>query len=147
MGINSMVNNFLAALTGRDSVPTASTLITYISIAQGSLGLMDASSRAVPDMIITMSAAICYAECGFTFSKSEMPHRLPPSLCNLFNDHVNNSSSFLRQFYQLFGSMACDGFPARCMDPYDFFLRCGSLKSARDCLKKVTSQHRRLMLD
>ena len=69
VGIDSMVNNFLAALTGRDSVPKASMLIAYISIAQGGLGLMDASSCAVPDMIITMSAAIRYAECGFTFGK------------------------------------------------------------------------------
>ena len=78
---------------------------------------MDASSRAMPDMIITMSAAICYAACGFTFGKSEMPYRLPLFLCNLFNGHVNNSSGFLQHFYQLFGGMACDGIPAQCTDP------------------------------
>ena len=70
-------------------------LIAYISISQGGLSLIDASTRAVPDLIITMSAAIQYAECGFSFGKSETPYRLALSLCNLFNGHLNPSSGFL----------------------------------------------------
>ena len=40
VGIDDMVESFLARLTKRSSIPIDSMLIAYISIAQGGLGLM-----------------------------------------------------------------------------------------------------------
>ena len=84
IGMDNMVNDFLAWLTSRDSVPLDSLLIAYISIAQGGLGLMHAHTRAVSDFVLTMSQA-----------------KLLATLCGLFYTHQNDTSDFHRTFYRL----------------------------------------------
>ena len=54
IGIGNMVNDFLAKLMFRDSIPPDSLLIAYIAITQGELGLMNAHTRAVLDFVLTM---------------------------------------------------------------------------------------------
>ena len=44
VGIDDMVNSFLTCLTCRTYIPQYSLLISYVTIAQGGLGLMDAST-------------------------------------------------------------------------------------------------------
>ena len=141
-GISSMVESFLSKLTQRQSIPLASLLIAYITVSQGGLGMMDAATRAIPDFVITMSQAICYAEVSFTFNKDKTPLTLPTSLSNLFSTTNNQSSTFLRNFYQLLPTLALVGSPSKCPDPIDFFLRQGSFKSMCDRVKKAASARR-----
>ena len=89
VGVDQMVEASLAKLTQRSSLNADSLLIAYLSIAQGELGLMDAYSRAIPNLVITMSQSIRYAQEGFSFSHSAMPHLLPTSLSALFNAASN----------------------------------------------------------
>ena len=63
-----MVQSFLSKLTQLQSIEPDSLLIAYVTIAQGGLGLMDPSTRAIPDLVLTMSQAIRHAEQGFYHS-------------------------------------------------------------------------------
>ena len=54
IGISLMVEQFLSALTQRSSIPRHALLISYMTIAQGGLGLMDASTHAMPNFVLTM---------------------------------------------------------------------------------------------
>ena len=101
---------------------------------------MDAYTRAVPDMVITMSQSIRYAEQGFSFKKKEPPCRLHPTHSALFSTVTNPTSHFLRTFYQVLGDVALAGTHVDCADPVDFFLSKGSFNSARDRLKQSASQ-------
>ena len=141
-GINSMVSSFLSKLTQRQSIDTDSLLIAYVTIAQGGLGLMDASTRAIPDLVLTMSQAVRHAEQGFFCKAKEPAYRLPPSLTRLFNPTSNPQSTFLKTFYCLLGQVALPGTHSQCSNPFDFFLKLGSLKSARDRLRKAASTRR-----
>ena len=137
-----MVESFLARLTKRSSIPIDSMLLAYISIAQGGLGLMDAYTRAVPDMVLSMSQSIRYADHGFSFTKKEPPFRLHPTHSALFSTITNPSSHFLRTFYQVLGDVALAGTHVDCADPVEFFLSKGSFNSARDRLKQSASRRR-----
>ena len=139
VGIDTMVGDFLARLTQRPSIPLDSQLIAYMTIAMGGLGLMDASSRAIPDFIITMSQAIRYAEQGFSFDKVNPPYHLPVGLASLFTGHGNPGSPLLARFYRLLPDVSPIGAPKQCPDPYDYFLKHGSFKSMRDRLKQAGS--------
>jgi hypothetical protein len=111
-------------------------------IAQGGLGLMDASTRAIPDFVLTMSQAIRHAEEGFSFGSHTTPYRLPPTLTNLFNGTLNPTSIFLKHFFRLLPDIARVGAPQQCPDPIDYFVKNGSFKSARDRLKQEASRLR-----
>ena len=108
---------------------------------------MDAHTRAVPDLVLTMSQAIRYAEKGFSFSKLEPTYHLPTTLCNLFRMHTNATSGFLRTFYCLLPEMALVVTHAKCTDPVAFFLEHGSFKSAHDRIKKEASKRHRDSLE
>ena len=121
--------------------------IAYIALSQGGLGLMDATARTIPDFVLTMSKSFRYASEGFSFNATEPPHMLCPSLCSLFDININNTSIFLRHFWYLLPDVSMAGTHHQCSDPIDFFLRRGSLKSARDRLKKIASIERRVHLE
>ena len=142
VGIDSMVNSFLARLTCRTSIPQDSLMIAYMTIAQGGLGLMDASTRAIPDFVLTMSQAIRHAEEGFSFGSHTTPYRLPTTLTNLFNGTLNPTSIFLKHFYRLLPDITRVGAPQQCPDPIDYFVKNGSFNSARDRLKQEASRLR-----
>jgi hypothetical protein len=142
-GIHEMVDEFLATITQRNTIPLDSRLIAYISIAQGGLGLMDASARAIPDFVLTMSRAARYAAKGASFSKDADPLPLPHTLASLFATTTNPESTILSRFHRLLGATAPIGAPAKCNDPFEYFLHVGSLNSARDRLKQEASRLRR----
>ena len=103
---------------------------------------MDASTRAIPDLVLTMSQAIRQAEQGFFVKANEPTVTLPHSLTRLFSLTHNPQSIFLKNFYHLLGPIALAGTHQQCADPVEFFLRQGSLKSARDRLRKAASSRR-----
>ena len=49
---------------GRE-IPQASLLLSQISVAYGGLGLLNASARAIPDFVLTMTMAMRHALQGF----------------------------------------------------------------------------------
>jgi len=81
VGIDAMANSFLAKLAQWHSIPTDSMLIAYISITQGGLGLMDASSRAFPNFVLTMCQAIRYGEWRASPSMPRTPLQAPLLPC------------------------------------------------------------------
>jgi hypothetical protein len=140
VGIDRMVEASLAKLTQKSSLEANSLLISYLSIAQGGLGLMDAYSRAIPDLVITMSQSIRYVREGFSFSHSTMPYLLPTSLSALFNTTSNPTSIFMTTFNSLLPEVCVIAPPPpACPDPIDYFLKHGSLKSARDRIRIAAS--------
>ena len=98
--------------------------------------------RAISDLRgLTMSQAVQHAEQGFFCKAKEPAYRLPPSLTRLFDPTFNPQSTFLKTFYCLLGQVALAGTP-QCSNPIDFPLIHGSLKSARDRLRKAASTRR-----
>ena len=57
LGISSILESFLSRLAQRSSIPHSALLIVFVTIAQCDLGLMDPSTRAVQDFVLTMSQA------------------------------------------------------------------------------------------
>jgi hypothetical protein len=141
-----MVEASLAKLTHRSSLDADLLLMAYLSIAQGGLGLMDAYSRAIPDLIIMMSQSICHAREGFSFSHSTTPHLLPTSLSALFNAASNPTSIFMTIFNPLLLDICVIGPPPSCANPIEYFLKRGSLKSACDRIHIAASTLRRTAL-
>jgi hypothetical protein len=139
VGIDRMVEASLAKLTQRSYLNANSLLIACLSIAQGGLGLMDAYSRAIPDLVITMSQSIRYAREGFSFSHSATLHLLPTSLSALSNAASNPTFIFMTTFNRLLPDVCVIGLPPSCADPIDYFLKRGSLKSARNCIRIAAS--------
>ena len=144
--IDRMVEASLAKLTQRSSLNPNLLLIAYLSIAQGGLGLMDAYSLAIPDLVITMSQSICYAREGLSFSHSATPHLLPTSLSALFNATSNPTSIFMTTFNRLLPDVCVIGAPPPCADPINYFLKRGPLKSARNRIRVAASTLRRTAL-
>ena len=93
----------------------------------------------MPHLVLTMSQEIQYAEKGFSFSKNEPTYHLPATLCDLFRLRTNRTSGFLKTFFCLLPEIALVGTHIKCSDPVAFFLEHGSLKIARDTIKKETS--------
>ena len=89
-----------------------------------------------------MSQAICHAEQRFFVKANKPTVTLPPFLTSLFSLAQNQQSTFLKNFYRLLGPVALAGTHQQCTNPVDFFLRRGSLKSARDRLRKAASSRR-----
>ena len=134
-----MINSFLACLTCHTSIPQESLLILYMTIVQGGLGLMDAFTQAVPEIVLTMSQAIRHAKECSSFWSHSTPYRLPNKLTGLFNGTLNLTSTFLKHFYHLLPNIY-QVTPQQCPDPIDYFVKNGSLKSARDRLKQEASR-------
>ncbi|KAL7532099.1 hypothetical protein ACHAWF_004011 [Thalassiosira exigua] len=130
--IDAMAEGFIAKLTGRSSIPADSLLIAYITIAQGGLGFMDPFTRAVPDFVLTMSRAARYAEHGVRLGRGEDNVCLPDSFTRLFSLSHNRNSRILNSFYSLLGDVGGLATTKECPDTLDYFLRRGSLRSARD---------------
>ncbi|KAL7531115.1 hypothetical protein ACHAWF_003634, partial [Thalassiosira exigua] len=141
--IDTMADGFIAKLTGRSSIPADSLLIAYITIAQGGLGFMDPFTRAVPDFVLTMSRAARYAEHGVRLGRGEDNVRLPNSFSRLFSLSHNRDSRILTSFYSLLGDVGGLATTKECPDTLDYFLRRGSLRSARDRLRQAASGERR----
>ena len=141
VGIDNMVNSFPLQSHQPPFHPLDSLQIAYITIAQGSLGLMDTPTcRAVPTIIISTSQTVNYAEEGFSFNFKEPTLMLPSSLDKLFRGHTNKAFHFtLLHFYQLLLDITLVGTHSKCCDPISYSVAHGSFKSARGCIKEVTS--------
>ncbi|KAL7525956.1 hypothetical protein ACHAXR_001239, partial [Thalassiosira sp. AJA248-18] len=75
--INELIENFLTTLIGGPEVPDYAMSIAQIGINGGGLGLLNASNQAAPDFVLTMAAAMRYAQGGFR-SQGLGAHPTPP---------------------------------------------------------------------
>ena len=78
------ISSFLASLTGRESIPKHALLISQLSVGMGRLGILYPSRRAVPDFVITMTAAMRMAGQGFQFNKDLEPLYLHTMISDLY---------------------------------------------------------------
>ena len=62
--VDSQIVSFLGDLTVRE-IPQASLLLSQISVVHGGLGLLNASGRAIPDFVLTMTMTMRHASQGF----------------------------------------------------------------------------------
>jgi len=64
LSVDGQITSFLGDLTGRE-IPQTSLFLSQISLAHGGLGLLNASARAIPDFVLTMTMAMRHASQGF----------------------------------------------------------------------------------
>ncbi|KAL7523713.1 hypothetical protein ACHAXR_000301, partial [Thalassiosira sp. AJA248-18] len=112
--------------------------IAQIGINDGGLGLLNASNRAAPDFVLTMAAAMRYAQGGFHYNKDLEPILLHPSINDLFNPATNEDSVFLARFDLLVAHIAEAAVSDKCpqAERRGHFLEKISSNSARSRLKK-----------
>ena len=144
-GINEMVRNFLASISGVAAIPDTALRIAYIAIAHGGLGLMDAHTRAVPDFVLTMTQAIRYAETGIFGGRQGDLYLLPLSLRKLFMTRHNPTSNILRTYYRYVADVALHCTPDSASDPLEYIQK-GSFKSMRDRARHAVSKQRKRRL-
>ena len=140
VGINSMVNSFLARLTCCTSIPQDSLLISYMTTAQGGLRLTDASARAILDFSLTMSQTIRHTEEGFSFVSHTIPYRLHNTLTDLFNRQLNPlppSSDISTAYFMMSPRLTL---PNNAQTPSTTSGENMSFKSTRDCLKQEANR-------
>ena len=70
--VDGQIASFLGDLTGR-AIPQASLMLSQISVADGGLGLLNASARAIPDFVLTMAMAMRHTSQGFRINKDLAP--------------------------------------------------------------------------
>mmetsp|Transcript_18973 Transcript_18973/g.34190 ORF Transcript_18973/g.34190 Transcript_18973/m.34190 type:complete len:1170 (+) Transcript_18973:5063-8572(+) len=98
--VDGQIASFLGDLTGR-AIPQATLMISQISVADGGLGLLNASARAIPDFVLTMAMAMRHASQGFRVNKDLAPRRLHPTVQNLYCRASNPDSLILQRFEHL----------------------------------------------
>ena len=95
-----------------------------MTIAQVDLVLIDASTQAIPDFVLTMSQATRHAKESFSFGSLTTPYRLPITLTNnLFNGTLNPTYTFVKQFYRLLPDIAQVSTPQQCPDPINYSVK------------------------
>ena len=95
--VDGHIASFLGDLTGR-AIPQASLMLSQISVANGGLGLLNASARAIPDFVLTMAMAMRHASQGFRINKDLAPCRLHPTVQDLYCRASNPDSLILQRF-------------------------------------------------
>jgi len=76
------ISSFLGQLTNQHIAP-ATLMLSQISVAHGGLGLLNTSSRAIPDFVLTMTMAMRHASQGFTVNPDLVPCVLHPTVQDL----------------------------------------------------------------
>jgi hypothetical protein len=71
-------------------------LISQLGLASGGLGILCPRTRAAPDFVITMTAAIRNAQQGFRLHHDLLSFKLHQSLSNLFQTSTNPTSHILQ---------------------------------------------------
>ena len=106
---------------------------------------MDASTRAIPDLVFTMTHhepgnSLCRARNLMLKPMSPPSPSIHPYQSFLAQPTTHNQpSSRLSTTSLVLGPVVLAGTHQQCADPVDFFLRQGSLKSACDCLRQAAS--------
>ena len=104
--IDHQISSFLSTLLEIPSLPVHALNIAQLTIGSGGLSILNASARAVPDFALTMAKAMRCASAGFRFSVDLQPHRLDPTLTNLFLPAQNPKLVYLQRFELLLPSIA-----------------------------------------
>ena len=122
---------FLYNLLQLDDLPDHSRRIYQISISKGGLGILDPSSRAILDFVLTMSHDLQYAHKGFHANKEVTYITLPSTLINLFVPLANPEFIYLNIFYHLLTAIAEIAAPPSFDDKSTYLLLELAVSSAR----------------
>ena len=112
-GYDKIVTQFLTTLLNindPDTLPFYATLICHLNINKGGLGILHASTRAIPDFVLNMMSSHRGALTGFQINKDVPNTMVNKSIRNLFNLSTNNNSQYLKQYHLLLpqiSSIAC----------------------------------------
>ena len=140
---DSLIHSFLSTLLKTDEIPSYALHIAQLGLSGGGLGILCPRLRAAPDFVLTMTTVCRRATTGFHFHKSLIPHRLHPSLRDLFTIDTNPSSLFLRRLHCLlphFATIAtAPSTPSA--SRLTAFLTTTSPHSARDRIKKYCTSY------
>jgi hypothetical protein len=94
--IDDIISTFLTTLTNQPTIPPSAILISQLGLASGGLGILCPRTRAAPDFVMTMTAAIRNAQQGFRLHHDLLSFKLHQSLSNLFQTSTNPTSHILQ---------------------------------------------------
>ena len=77
-----------------------------MSPIKGGLGVLYASHRAAPDLVLTLTGAMRYTRRGVRLNPDIEPHRLHPTITDLFDSTSNPSSLILKRYHALLPHIA-----------------------------------------
>jgi hypothetical protein len=139
-GIDTIIQSFLKSLLDiqpPNEIPTYSTLITHLNVNQGGLGLLNASTKAIPNFVINMRNCRQRISQGFQLNKDITQIHLHTSIGDLFDTTSNHDSACLSKYKQLLPhiSTICNGPKNQADNSTTFFESSISTKSARGRIK------------
>ncbi len=94
-GFDRIATTFFKTLLNipeHETLPTYASLITHLNINVGGLGLIHASTRAVPDFIINMMTSSRCASSGFVINKEVPAINVNELLASQFDPYKNRAS-------------------------------------------------------
>ena len=142
-GYDKIISNFLKTLLNfrdTDNLSTFASLIAHLNINKGGLGLLHASTRAVPDFVLNMMTSNRCANDGFIINKEVPPKMVNDSIRNLFSTTINHNSQYLHKYHQLLPHIATIACPPSCnpTDRLQLFQSHISSHSARGRIKQFS---------
>ena len=140
-GIDNIIQSFfhlLLDIPSSEEIPTYSTLISHLNVNKGGLGIINPSTRAVPNFVINMMTCRRRINQGFQINKDITPVNLHTSIANLYDRTSNPSSACLSRYFELLPhiSTICNGPRQQQENSTIHFESFISTKSARDRIKK-----------
>ena len=140
---DTIITSFFEHLLITTHLPHYATLISQLNLRAGGLGLLCPRTRAAPDFVLGMTSTFRNATLGFRLHRDLLPHKLHPSLQELFLLSTNPSSLILRRFHCLLPQ-----FTTICSTPstphatrHTHFLTSLPLKTMRERINKFCTSH------
>ena len=93
-----MINEFIAALTSRHSIPDHSQLICNMSTNKGGLGLQHPRCTAIPSLVMSLRRCIEYTTQGVWIGRTEEPVKLPRTITALYENWQSSNHKSFRIF-------------------------------------------------
>ena len=81
-----MINDFLASLTDRTSIPDHAQLISNMSTNKGGIGLQHPRCTAIPSLILSFKRCIEYTSQGVWIGRTEEPVKLPRNITSMYEN-------------------------------------------------------------
>ena len=143
----AMVENVLAKLTKRESVPSHSLLISSMSTNNGGLGIQHPCSTAIPAFVLSTRRVIQYATNGIWISNTLPPVQLPGSITCLYNEWKTSSATTFEYFRRYATDISEICVQDNSVDPFDTFMSTTSVDTCHERIRAAAADRHKQLIE
>ena len=143
----AMVENVLAKLTKRESVPSHSLLISSMSTNNGGLGIQHPCSTAIPAFVLSTRRVIQYATNGIWISNTLPPVQLPGSITCLYNEWKTSSATTFEYFRRYATDISEICVQDNSVDSFDTFMSTTSVDICHERIRAAAADRHKQLIE